>query len=364
MITINLSDLHFGAFDPKRQFEILINQCLLKIKDIPFDIFCIQGDIFDKKFMANNDAIMYACLFIQEALNICNMKNALLLIISGTSTHDADQIKLLYHFINGNNNISIVESVSFVTFKNYRILCIPELYNMSEDVYTTALFNSGVYDMAILHGTVKNSIYGADTPTLNSNQHPIFDISHFYNCKGPIMCGHVHTPTCLQQHIYYTGCPYRWKFGEEEQKGFMIVMMDDITYKYFVHFEEIESDIYNSFNYDNIIGTMPVEDIINNIKLLSSNGENIKIKFTIDSPEVRIIKEFFKTNPRIKIDAKDINYRQSILDIEQEHSKNEKYNFLLDSNLSPEEKIVQYINMEEGRNVISTEQFTNIMREL
>jgi hypothetical protein len=35
---VHLADLHFGAFDPKKQYNILMDQVYDKIKDIPFDV--------------------------------------------------------------------------------------------------------------------------------------------------------------------------------------------------------------------------------------------------------------------------------------------------------------------------------------
>ena len=364
MITINISDLHFGAMDPCKQYQFLRTQCLDKICNIQFDVFCIQGDIFDRKFMANNDAIMYASLFIRDALAICNQKDALLLIISGTSTHDANQLKLFYHLMNQDNHIAIVETVQFVQWKRYRILCIPEVYGLPEEVYTNALYNSGIYDMAILHGTVKNSIYGYDTATLSSDRHPVFDISHFYNCRGPIMCGHVHVSTCLQKHIYYTGSPYRWKYGEESDKGFMVCILDDITNRYFVHFEKIDCDLYNTYNLDNQLN-LTAEALVEYIKTLKLNpDDHVRIKFTQESNIIPIIKEYFKNNPKFSIDADDVQYQQSIRAVEQESASYAKYAFLLDPNISNEDKLVRYINIEEGREVITLKEFNDIIDTL
>lgn len=361
MITVNISDLHFGAMEPQRQYEYLKTQCIDKVCTVPFDVFCIQGDIFDRKFMANNDAIMYASLFIRDALNLCNQKDALLLIISGTSTHDANQLKLFYHLMNEDNHINIVETVQFVQWKQYRILCIPELYGLPEDVYTQALYNSGVYDMAILHGTVKNSIYGYNEATLTSEKHPVFDISHFYNCRGPIMCGHVHVSNCLQKHIYYTGSPYRWQFGEEAEKGFMVCILDDITNRYFVHFEPIHCDLYNTYNLDDSLN-LSADDLVNYIKSLRLNpDDHIKIKFTQESNIIPIIKDYFRNNPKYVIDAEDLRYKCSIKAVEQENDYFNKFVFLDDSSLSSEEKLVMVINILEGKDVITVQELTDMM---
>ena len=71
MISINISDLHFGKFNPKLQFDILMEQCYNKVKDIQFDFFVISGDLFDHKMYSENEAIMYSTIFVENVHNLC-----------------------------------------------------------------------------------------------------------------------------------------------------------------------------------------------------------------------------------------------------------------------------------------------------
>ena len=65
-VEAHISDIHFGATDPAKQFKILKEQFLDYIDKLQvLDIVSINGDIFDHKFMANSDAVMYACNFIE-----------------------------------------------------------------------------------------------------------------------------------------------------------------------------------------------------------------------------------------------------------------------------------------------------------
>ena len=55
---VHIADLHFSAFDPKRQYEILRVQFLDKINTLNnIDLIEVAGDIFDHKLMANSDGI-------------------------------------------------------------------------------------------------------------------------------------------------------------------------------------------------------------------------------------------------------------------------------------------------------------------
>ena len=98
-IEIHIADLHFGVMDPEVQYSILKNQFLDQIAYLPYiDIISVNGDIFDHKFMASSNAVMYANYFIQNLAEIARIHNATLLLISGTASHDADQLKLFYHY--------------------------------------------------------------------------------------------------------------------------------------------------------------------------------------------------------------------------------------------------------------------------
>ena len=57
LIEVHIADLHFGSIDPLKEFAILKEQFLDRIALVNFDILSIDGDIFDKKLMANSQAI-------------------------------------------------------------------------------------------------------------------------------------------------------------------------------------------------------------------------------------------------------------------------------------------------------------------
>ena len=135
-IEAHIADIHFGALDPKYQLNILKEQYLSKLETMPIlDIVSVNGDIFHHKFMANSDAVSVACYFITDLIRICEQKNATLLIIAGTYSHDADQIKLFYPLAERSPNVDIriIENVRFEYVKGKKILCIPEVYGKGKD---------------------------------------------------------------------------------------------------------------------------------------------------------------------------------------------------------------------------------------
>ena len=88
LIEVHFADLHFGAFDPKTQYDILMEQAITKIERMPsIDIISIDGDTFDHKVMCNSNAAMYATKFVDYLVGLCARKNATLVILGGTYLH-------------------------------------------------------------------------------------------------------------------------------------------------------------------------------------------------------------------------------------------------------------------------------------
>jgi DNA repair exonuclease SbcCD nuclease subunit len=361
LVEIHTADIHFGAMDPKVQYDLLMERMIDKIRPIHFDAFFINGDLFDHKFMSNNDVIMYALLFIDEVVRLCLQNNATLVLLHGTGSHDADQLKLFYRYIHSGVDIRIVETIGFEEIKGTRVLCIPEEYGKGYLYYENALFYSGDYDMAVLHGNIKGAIYGLDKANLDAPKNPTFDINCFTRCNGPILCGHVHVAGCYNNHIYYSGSPLRYKFGEEPDKGFIICLYQPGSHQYYIHFETIESFRYDTINLDDMLNSNP-QEIIQHIMFLKSQGiDFIKIRFSESNTTTDLIKEYFNTKTDITIEVEDSGFKQVVQANQDNDEKYEKYNYVYDENLSPHEIFVQYANQAEGEQFITIDELMEIL---
>ena len=117
--------------------------------------------------------------------------------------------------------------------------------------------------MIFMHGSVEGAVYDN-----KQQESKMFTTKDFGFCLGPVICGHIHTGPNLNSYIFYNGSPIRWCFGEEETKGFQIVLYDMDTRYYYVHKEPIYSFRYDTISIDDIIMSDPkqVIDYINNLK--------------------------------------------------------------------------------------------------
>lgn len=360
---VHIADLHFGAFNPADQFRILYEQFYSKIINLKYDIISINGDIFDHKFMANSDAVMYALKFIDLLAVDASRKQASMVILYGTESHDAGQLKLFYPYLEWPNlDLHIVENIQFLYLHGKKILAIPEKYGVSEDVYRSFLYEQGLYDGVYMHGTYKGSVYGTNTPTLKTPNAPIFDMSHFIQCRGPIIAGHVHVPGCYDGHMYYCGSPLRYQFGQEQEKGFIVLLHNLSTAQYYVHFEPIVSYRYDTINMDEYIGRDPKE-IIQKVNLLQSQGiDNLRLEFSrVDESLFDVLTAYYRNNGNVSL-LKPDDRKDKIIQAQAEQSN--KYNdfqYIFDKSLSSEQILTRYINQKKGYQYITTEELKQVL---
>ena len=365
-VEAHIADIHFGAIDPRTQYNILTEQFINYLESMNvLDIVSINGDLFDHKFMANSDAIIYSIYFVQRLIDICRRKNATLILISGTESHDANQLKLFVPYMNDKTvDIRVVTYLQFVYVKGKKILCIPEEYGRGDDYYNEYLINNGGYDACYMHGTFKGSIPMKTERDLSSSREPVFDIMDFGFCKGPIISGHVHVSNTFNNDFYYCGSPIRYSFGEEKEKGFIILMHNIRTRQYLIHYEPIYSFRYDTVNLDNILDQNP-SDIIDYINNLVLNGiDKLRVIFTQNAIEkINILKEYYKQKPSVTIKTNfEIMKIQEKLQTLTDNYK--KYDYLFDANIPYYNKFVQYVNQQENSDIWTVDSFMSFMKDI
>lgn len=372
LTSIAISDIHFGAMDPEYQYETLKNHFINRLQPIHFDIMYINGDLFDRKFMGNSDAILYATLFIDECIRLCRDKGATLVLLGGTESHDGDQYKLFYHYLSDSTvDVRIVESMRFEYIKGQRVLCIPEEYGMGEEYYNKLLKKSGIYDVAIMHGMLRGAVYEDNSSGLDSPRAPTFDLNDFSNCRGYTLSGHVHTPGVFGGYFYYSGSPYRWQHGEEEDKGYLVILSNIATGAHYAHFETIPSLKYITVNIDYLINEKPDKIIaeLNDIKE-KQDIHHLRIEISgrpsdPDSGTIGIIKNYYRNNSNIRI-KDDFNKNKSVEKEKEYLEKYEEYSYLFDDKLNEYEILAKYINHKEEENnsvFITADEIINILRD-
>ena len=363
---VHISDIHFGIIDPKTEYDILQDQFINKIRGMPLDCISIDGDFFDRLFPSNTDAILYANLFFSELVKICkenryNNINTVLVVIAGTKNHDADQMKLFYPYLDDKElDLRIVEKIQFEWINGCRVLCIPELYNVSKESYIEVLWKSGSYDMVFMHGSIEGGIYDN-----KMGQAKVFQPSDFGFCLGPVIAGHVHTGPSLHGFCYYNGSPIRWNFGEEEPKGFQIVLYDMDSRYYYIHKEIITSFKYDTLSIDDIL----LSDPQSIIKYINEKRENegidhirLKCTSTVDNQDtINILKEYYRLDKGVKF---QINKKSSNVINETQSSLYNQYDYLFNRSMSPYDILAKFINESQSDIMVTSDQIIGALKEI
>ena len=358
---IHIADLHFASIDPEDEYNILTNQFTAKINIMErIDIISINGDIFDHKLMSNSPSVYYAMKFINDIVDLARIRKATVLIIGGTPSHDANQLKLFSNYITDESvDVRIIEWPQFQWVKGAKILCVPEMHGYSEEDYQKLLYYDWC-DQVFGHMTIKGAVYGDNVGTGR-----LFCIEDFLRSRGPIVSGHIHIPGTFNSDFYYSGSPIRYKFGEEQPKGFLICIYDLDSRWYYMHFEEIVSYKYCTIDLTDIINDpKDVVKYINDMK--SSQGiDHIKVRFkyVIDGANKTIITNYYRNRADVKLEFMD-NQKEALDKLEKEQQlRDEKYGFLSDSSLTDEEKFCRYVNIQEGYDFITVDKLKEILME-
>ena len=368
-IQVHISDIHFGVIDPKTEYEILYEQFIKKIIGLPLDCISIDGDLFDRLYPSNSDAVLYANLFVTELIKICKDNrsrgiNTVLVLLMGTKNHDADQLKLFYPYMYDKDlDLRIIERIQFEWINGCKVLCIPELYDISDEEYNKYLFLSGSYDMVFMHGSIEGSVYDN-----HQNQAKMFRSSDFSFCLGPVLAGHIHTGPSLFGYCYYNGSPVRWAFGEEEPKGFQIVLYDMDTRRYYIHKELIYSFRYDTIHINDILTRDP-KDVISYIKdLKERNGiDYIRLKCNSNqetSNALEIIREYFRNDKTIKFQIEKENSIDSKSMDQQTKSLYDQYNYFFNRSMSPYDILAKYINDSQSEVIVTADQIIDALKEV
>lgn len=368
MIQVHIADLHFGAIDPAEEFKFLNEQFLIPISRIQFSILSINGDIFDRRYPASHPAITAAIEFVNRCAMLCKMRDAALILISGTDSHDAGQLSLFSDLHNTTGaEIHIVEHIQFVHTHGVKILCVPEEYNKGAAYYDNFLKES--YDFCFMHGTLVGGVPMATEENLDSKREPVFSLDCFNGCRGPIIAGHVHTAMCLNSYMYYCSSPMRWRFGEEQEKGYGILVTDLDTFSHHYEFMPIKSFTYTTISIEDI-DTNDIEKMMIYIQnLLNSGIDHLRI-ICNGAPEyqIRVLQEAIRSNKameRVKLTSTRTQ-KQELFSSEKAEETNlsedmKKLKFILDSDIDNFLKFVMFLNLNEGSEFMTVERLKAIL---
>lgn len=350
-----IADVHLGVIPVDRQkqeLEAIFFKDLERIKSL--DLIVVLGDVYDKKIYLNDETTSAAIWFYQRLVQIARQKQAKVRLLYGTKSHEADQYNLLQHISQTkSDDVRVIYQAEKETVeKGITTLYLPEehIYSKSE-YYSDLIYHAEEpYQYVFGHGVIDEILKtGEDTAKEVTRLHvPRFTIGDFRACcNGCVFFGHYHIHSEYEDFVYYVGSYNRWKFGEEEAKGYMLSEYDLEKESYKNTFVENPlTDRYQTFYYGYKHPIFSSEDfLLEEFCKLEKMIEEKKyekircilhIPETLEHPEfyINAFRERFRFSDDIKFEfGEGSTERARIADKEKARQIQDEYEYLNDDSL-------------------------------
>lgn len=363
-----ISDIHTGAVPPEQLSFELEESYLKYLRSLKIlDAVVITGDLFDNKLSLNSEATRHIFVFLKKLIEICIKHNAKLRIIKGTEFHDNKQLDVLKFLSNSNVDLKIFETVnSEELFEDVNVLYVPEEYVPSTAEYYKPYLDKK-YDMIFGHGMINEVSFTAakQESEITMAKAPIFKSDTLLDaCTGPIFFGHIHKPQCIKDRFFYVGSFSRWSFGEEEDKGSLMVIYTPETSNFKVEF--IKNKHARTFNtmvidYNSSFYKDDENQQINYVLALVKSVEVDKLRIIFNIPEdypnptllSNLLTDVFSKYKDIKIIINNNNKeaRQKRETEEKVKALMNRYSFIFNKGLGTDEKISRFIQIRYNKDI-------------
>ena len=367
---VMIADIHFGALPVERLYnELEIFLDFIEKKSLDFIV--ILGDWFDKKINLNSKDAKYSTVFFERICQICIDNDIKLRIIQGTESHDNSQLEVL-EILAKNKPVDFkvfYEVEEEELFPDFNVLYVPEEYINSIDEKYGKYMNKK-YDMIFGHGMIQEVKFAAliQSSETTMKKAPIFKSKMLCDmCYGPIFFGHIHTKDIFNDRLYYVGSYSRWKFGEEEDKGFYYVKYENDTKefeaKFIVNDKAMKYDTIEIYEKESGFYKLNTENQIKYIQNLIQSFEYdfLRLQFYIsqgyenENLLINMINESFGKYKNLKLDFKVNSKIKSKREVEEKiNLLLDKYGFIFDNKIDTYKKINKFI-LEKYNKDISVE---------
>jgi len=372
-----ISDIHVGAMDLNILYneytELFINRIR---KDSKLDFVIVCGDFFDHKFYLNDNSAKMSYKMLKDLIEVCKDKDIPLRFIYGTESHECNQYDIM-NVMKIYDNVKVIKFVSEEELlPDLNILYLPEEHvNNIDEYYSKYLSNYNKYDYVFGHGVIREvmtdlSVHIDNKSDDKRKRTKVFTTKELDKiCKGEVYFGHYHINIETDDKFFSIGSFSRWKYGEEERKGFYEIEYNIDKEKYsHKHIENTLAKDYKTIRigYNNEVFTNEDKlkesiDGFNNM-IKREAYDNIRVIFNIPSdieqPEstINYIRETLKKSDNIKVEIVNgyIDEKRK-LQKEKVNETNQLYSFIFDKNLPLEDKTSKFISITYNKEISSSD---------
>ena len=258
-MVLSIGDVHFGsravpADDMLDQFKDTLSRLdrRLDAEQSAVELAVVDGDWFDKGLPLSSPEAAAAVEGLCCLIKWCEHHAAKLRVLTGTRSHDLDQLATLapvgWNSVPGGvefHSSAAAEDFSLGGGEGWRILYVPEECPENMEAHYRDLVWEAPdrsYDLAFMHGTFDWMAF--DSQVIESERPhpsaPVWDEKRFLRIvKGPVLAGHIHKKVDWGKRIFYHSSFSRLSFGEDDDpKGINLAFQDPESGEWTVeHFE-------------------------------------------------------------------------------------------------------------------------------
>lgn len=321
-----ISDIHIGAQHANVLKEQLENYFLNVLENEKPDLVVICGDLIDHKLSFNSTDSKLAIDLIEEL-----SKKYPVRLLKGTRTHDLDQLNNFIYLENKEGvNFKLYNKMISEEIAGYKFLFMPEEYMEDYFEHYSDLL-SDTYDIGFFHGTwnfagYTNQLQESERPIKHA---PLFKVKELTNVARMFVGGHIHTSQ-QYENVLYTGSFSRWCMGEEEDKGFYILEIDDNEINKTFYVNNLARK-YVTLDVNQLIANeeMTLDQKINYIEEAKKNKDiyKLRIKFDSDGNDVdtTFIKDYFSKDSNVKVSVTNTTKE---MENREEEKLTDEYSFI------------------------------------
>lgn len=367
---ITISDIHWGVIDPKEQLKSL--EFIVKffeysvLQGISIDMIVIAGDYFDSKLPLNSRDAIYAIQWFHKLYELAleyNVKR--IRMFQGTMEHDNDQLDVFKSLVHKDSEFFKIftHTTSEETLPELHcIYCPDETIQTSEYEFTYINEILSIHDIGFFHGSF-DVVYGElldVKPELMTKKNVIYRYELWDKViHGPLISGHWHDGK-RYDNLYYCGSPFRYKFNEDEPKGFMFTHYDTETKEYLCKkiinplvSEYITYEIYSNMctsQEDYTSHLSNIDKILQKFEETSHLNNKLRIKFyvvdekTENETFITGLRHKFINRRDVKIELKNKMKEKIKKEVAKRNKeRNETYEFIYKEEKEPSEIIQEFI---------------------
>lgn len=372
---ITISDIHIGhqevsqlrkEFDPFiEKIHSVYNEC--QEEDIIFGGVAITGDLFDHQISMNSVDGKFAMELINEIATITDTYNSYFIILKGTQSHDLGQLDMFEAFSSQFENFYIANTLSTIDIFGYSVLLIPEEYMKNQTEYYEEAF-SDTYDICLGHGFFRWNCFSKNEIERPMPHAAIFDQEELITVARISIFGHDHKYKEYREKIYYNGSWSRLCHGEEDEKGALLLYIDEEETRVERIINEL-TPIYRSIYLDKLLIsyklTVNFENSVKAIRKfkIDEKVDFLKVKISEDMVEtestmVSLILSAFNTQYKklgIMIESPPFSLKDGkpilllrdsdVEETEDTQATDSKFDFLFKNDLEIDEKILKYLSL-------------------